>query len=70
MLDDLDGYSELPSLQILESELAEFRRTGRKVHLLHAARALDEAQVEMREVLTREFHPVHQPSKGAHADER
>jgi len=70
MLDDLYGYSGLPSLQILESELAEFRRTGRKVHLLHAARALDEAQVEMREVLTRELHPIHQPGKGAHADER
>jgi len=70
MLDDRDGCSCLPSLQILESELAEFRRTGRKVHLLHAARALDEAQSEMREVLTRELHPIRQPSKDAHVDER
>ena len=70
MLDDHDECDGLPSLQILESELAEFRRTGRKVHLLHAARALDDAQVEMRQVLTRELHSIHQPNKGAHADER
>jgi hypothetical protein len=70
MLDDLEGCSDLPSLQILESELAEFRRTGRKVHLLHAARALDEAQGEMRAVLTRELQPIYKPSKGEHANER
>ena len=70
MLDDLDRYCGLPSLQIFESEFAEFQRTGRKVHLLHAARALGEAQVEMREVLTRELHPIHQQSQDAHGDER
>ena len=47
----LDTRERLPSLKILESELDEFRRTGSSLHLVHAARALDDARVELRQLL-------------------
>ena len=46
-----DPRTRLPSLQILESELDEFGRTGHCLHLLHAARALDDARAELRRLL-------------------
>jgi hypothetical protein len=47
----------MPSLQILASELDEFKRTGRQLHLLHAVRALDEARVELREFVQLQVRP-------------
>ncbi len=47
----LDAREQLPSLQILKSELDEFRRTGSRLHLVHAARALDDARIELRQLL-------------------
>lgn len=70
MFQDADARCCIPSLYIFHSELAEFRRTRRKVHLLHAARALDDARVEMREALMRELHQIQHPSKGGSAHER
>jgi hypothetical protein len=31
-------------IELIESELQAYRKTGRAIHLAHAARALDEAQ--------------------------
>ena len=39
------------SLQVLDTELDEFGRTGRRLHHLHAARALDDARAELRQLL-------------------
>ena len=52
-----DPTHRMPSLQILASELDEFKRTGRQLHLLHAVRALDEARVELREFVQLQVRP-------------
>jgi len=70
MLEELHRLSTIPSLNILDSELAEFARTGNKLHLLHAARALDDARAEMRALLTRECHLSADSSFAEGADER
>jgi len=36
-----------PILGVVESELEEYRRTGRLIHLAHAARALEEAKTAL-----------------------
>jgi hypothetical protein len=49
--DAIDPREHVPSLLVLTSELDEFKRTGNRLHLLHAARALDDARAELRELL-------------------
>lgn len=53
-----DPEDHLPSLQILASELEAFKRTGKPLHLLHAARALDDARTELRQLLHLKFQPI------------
>ena len=38
---------EIPSLRIAQGELARFERTRSPLHLAHAQRALEEAQLEI-----------------------
>lgn len=52
-----DPTHRMPSLQILASELDEFKRTGRQLHLLHAVRALDEARIELRQFVQLQVRP-------------
>ena len=42
--DPVDG---IPSLRIAQVELARFKRTGSRLHLAHAQRALKDAQDEL-----------------------
>lgn len=44
--------SDLPSLGVLQSELAAFRETGDALHLAHAVRALDGARAELEEMIS------------------
>jgi len=46
-----DPYDALPSLSVLVSELAAYRSTGSRLHLAHAARALDDARAELEGLL-------------------
>jgi len=62
--------ARLPSLQILASELDEFRRTGRRLHLLHAARALDDARLELRQLLLEGSAGLDLSCSAEHLDER
>ena len=39
-------------LRLVESELAAFRKSGRAIHLAHAARALREARDEVKQLRT------------------
>ena len=39
-------------LKLVEVELAAFRRSGRAIHLAHAARALREARDELKQART------------------
>jgi hypothetical protein len=39
-------------LKLVESELAVFRKSGRAIHLAHAARALREARDEVKQLRT------------------
>lgn len=49
--DDLsDTLDAIPSLNMLLSELAACRSTGSPLHLVHAARALDDARAELKRV--------------------
>jgi len=59
-----DLRAGLPSLQILDSELDEFGRTGRRLHLLHAVRALDDAQAELRQLVLFEVNKGAELSSG------
>jgi hypothetical protein len=52
-----DAMHRLPSLQILTTELDEFKRTGRHFHLLRAVRALDEARDELRQFIHLQTRP-------------
>jgi hypothetical protein len=40
--------SSLPSLKILQYELEQYRKTGRALHLAHAARALGDLRMELQ----------------------
>lgn len=42
----------LPSLNVLQNEIAAFRETGEVLHLTHALRALDEARGELEEMIS------------------
>jgi hypothetical protein len=46
-----DTVDAIPSLNVLLSELAAYRSTGSPLHLIHAARALDDARAELERVL-------------------
>jgi hypothetical protein len=50
-------YDAPPSLSVLASELAAYRSTGSRLHLAHAARALDEARAELEGLLARADRP-------------
>jgi len=50
-VESLNQDADLPSLQIFNSEIGEYRRTGRRLHLAHAARALDDARAELQRFL-------------------
>ena len=39
-------------LKLVEAELAAFRKSGRAIHLAHAARALSEARDELNQART------------------
>jgi hypothetical protein len=39
-------------LKLVEAELAAFRKSGRAIHLAHAARALSEARDELKQSRT------------------
>jgi hypothetical protein len=39
-------------LKLVEDELAAFRKSGRAIHLAHAARALREARDELKQART------------------
>ena len=39
-------------LKLVEDELAAFRKSGREIHLAHAARALREARDELKQART------------------
>jgi hypothetical protein len=43
-----DPTPSLPSLKILQDELEQYRKTGRAVHLAHAARALGDLRMELQ----------------------
>ena len=43
-----DPTPSLPSLKILRDELEQYRKTGRAVHLAHAARALGDLRMELQ----------------------
>ena len=47
----------VPSLHVLQSELDAYRRTGCAVHLAQAARALNDARIELQSLQT--------PSRGS-----
>jgi hypothetical protein len=50
--DDLaDPPDTIASLNVLLSELAAYRTTGSPLHLIHAARALDDARAELERLL-------------------
>ena len=49
-----DPVQRIPSLEVLASELDQFKRTGRHLHLLHAVRALDDARNELMQFLHHE----------------
>jgi uncharacterized membrane protein len=46
-----DTLDAIPSLNVLVSELAAYRSTGSPLHLVHAARALEDARAELERVL-------------------
>jgi hypothetical protein len=46
-----DTLDAIPSLNVLLSELAAYRSTGSPLHLVHAARALEDARAELERVL-------------------
>jgi hypothetical protein len=52
-----DRYEAIPSLSVLASKLTAYRSTGSLVHLVHAARALDEARAELEGLLARAARP-------------
>jgi hypothetical protein len=52
-----DPYEAIPSLSVLASELTAYRSTGSLLHLVHAARAFDEARAELEELLARAARP-------------
>ena len=52
-----DPYETFPSLSVLVSELAAYQSTGSRLHLAHAARALDDARAELEGLLARAARP-------------
>jgi hypothetical protein len=52
-----DPYDALPSLNVLVNELTAYRSTGSLLHLVHAARALDDARAELEGLLARAARP-------------
>ena len=48
----LNGTGAMDVLKLIEAELAAFRKSGRAIHLAHAARALSEARDELKQSRT------------------
>ena len=46
------GQAPMDILKLVEAELAAFRKSGRAIHLAHAARALSEARDELKQART------------------
>lgn len=47
-----NGTSAMDMLKLVEAELAAFRKSGRAIHLAHAARALSEAREKVKQSRT------------------